>query len=63
MDGCSLCSDQSQCQLWSNEQANPAGNVWYDKLELWVIMIVGGLLIVGLILWKFVVKKYLFKAE
>ncbi len=42
---------------------SPAEILWYDKLELWVIIIVGGVLVIGLIMWKFFIKKYLLKSE
>jgi hypothetical protein len=56
LDGCTLCSGSGNCLLWQFDQTSES--LWTSKLEVWVVMIIGGLAAVGFALWKFVLKKY-----
>jgi hypothetical protein len=61
ISGCSFCSGSNNCLLWENGSNNSGDDTWSKNIAVWVVMIVGGVGIIGLLLWKFIIKKYLIK--
>lgn len=58
MSGCSLCLGLVHCFLLYNISDDGKGALWYEKIKLWIILIIVGIEIIGLAIWKLIIKKY-----
>jgi hypothetical protein len=54
--GCSLCSGYSTCQAWDNQEAY-VPNLWKDKMEFWILLIILLCGVIGYIIFKLVKKQ------
>ena len=47
--GCTTCTSSDQCISWANVEAT---NTFTELIAVWIILIILGLLIIGLLIWK-----------
>jgi hypothetical protein len=55
--GCALCSDSSTCLAWDGQEAY-VPNLWKDKMEFWILLILVLCALIGYVIFR-VVKKAL----
>lgn len=54
--GCSICSEYNICQAWDGQEAY-IPNLWKDKMEFWLLLIIILCSLIGYIIFK-IVKKH-----
>jgi hypothetical protein len=59
-NGCPVCTQANTCSSWDLNQ-NPS-NLFYDNIALWIILIVLGIVILGIIIWKCFLSKKSFSS-
>ena len=57
--GCEVCLSYEECILWTTD-SNPK-NLFYDLIAAWIIIIVLGIFLIGLLLWKLCLSKKTFE--
>ena len=53
--GCSICSDYNTCQAWDGQEAY-VPNLWKDKMEFWLLLIIILCSLIGYIIFKLIKK-------
>lgn len=53
--GCALCSDNSTCMAWEGQQAY-VPNMWKDKMEFWILLILVLCGLIGFVAYKLIHK-------